>query len=354
MTTRGEEVRRMVLAAAEQLDLGDEIEQGQLEERELARRRQLTRGHLSLVPLPRVPTQPFRTELTVERNSLFVSSTYKGDHFIRESLVEDPQTGMQLLRRVTVGKTGKRGKARGVLTQAHQDVFYALLKAWGEQGSPVSEVGGAPHGIITLSGYELVTAVSHGDDSARAYARVRDLVRDLAAIPVLLENEFLQTDTVDREEFTLLDKVYWRERAIDPETGRPRRGGKSEVKMHLSPTMTTGFLDANIKVLLGAPYNSLRADGKRRGEIACLLYPWLDLQLSRRDRYHAKLANLIERFALAPCRYKSKRKEKFGHAVRALNGQLIQQGKYKLRIAVEESADGSDFVLVAHRDAVSS
>jgi hypothetical protein len=344
---RGQDVRQLVLAMAEDLEVERHSEA--IAERAQARRRQLERGAVNIIPLPRVATQPFRTELTVERNSLFVSSSYKGDHFVRESVVRHPESGEEVIRRVTVGKTGKRGKARGVLTQAHQDVFYQLLRFWGDQGHRVAEVDGTPHGILSVSGYELVTSVSGGDDSAKAYQRVRDLVRDLAAVPVLLENEYTWQKLVDREEFTLLEKVYWRERAVDQNTGRPSAKGRSEVRIHLSPSVTTGFLDQNIKVLLGAPYQALRDGGKRKGEIACLLYPWLDLQLSRKDCYQAKLTTLITRFALAPCRFKSKRREKFNHALGALEGQLIQQGKYRLRLSVEDAADGGDFVLVARR-----
>lgn len=350
-TDRSPDVRQMVLSMADELQLNKSDELAT--ERDVARQRQLQRGRVNVVPLPRVATQPFRTELTVERNSLFVSSTFKGDHFVRESMVKHPESGEDVLRRVTVGKTGKRGKARGVLTQAHQDVFYQLLRFWGDQGSPLVEIEGAPHGIVTLSGYELVTSVSGGDDSAKAYQRVRDLVRDLSAIPVLLENHYTWQDLVDREEFTLLDKVHWRERAVSQRNGRPSAKGKSEIKIHFSPNVTTGFLDQNIKILLGAPYQALRQGGrKRRGEIACLLYPWLDLQLSRKDRYQAKLQTLITRFALAPCRYKSKRREKFAHAMSALEGQLIQQGKYRLALSFAESADGEDFMLVARRQPV--
>ena len=341
----------MVLAFAEGLDFADPSEPDDAE-RESARREQVDKGHVNVVPLPRLATQPFRTELTVERNSLFVSSTYKGDYFVRESLAHHPDSNEPVVRRVTVGRTGRRGRARGVLTQAHQDAFYQLLRFWGDCGNPVAEVDGAPHGIITVSGYELVTSLCGGDDSSKAYQRVRDLVRDLSAIPVLLENEYSWQKVCDREEFTLLERVYWRERRVEQATGRPSRKGRSEVRIHLSPNVTTGFLDQNIKVLLGGPYQALRHQGQRKGEIACLLYPWLDLQLSRKESYSAKLSGLIERFALAPCRYKSKRKEKFAHAISALNGQLIQQGKFKLRLSLRLAADEQDFVLVARRVAV--
>lgn len=344
------EARTVFQQKAEEMELREaELER---EAREAERQLQLRLGRVNVVPLPRVATQPFRTELTVERNSLFVASTFKGDHFVRESVVKHPESGEEVIRRVTVGKTGEKGKARGVLTQAHQDVFYVLLQIWGEAGNPVVEISGSPHGVVSASGYELVTRVCAGDDSSKAYQRTRDLVRDLAAVPVLLENHYTWQGLVDREEFTLLDRVHWRERGVDRDTGRPSRKGRSEVKIHLSPNVTTGFLDKNIKVLLAGPYQALRDGGKRRGEIACLLYPWLDLQLSRRESYAAKLENLTTRFGLTPCRFKSKRKEKFAHAVKALDGQLIQQGRYRLRIAVTESADGLDFVLTARREPV--
>ncbi len=96
---------------------------------------QLRAGKLNVVPFPSVATQPFRAERTIERASVFVSNSFKGDHFIREQTVTHPESGETVTSRLTVGKASPEGKGRGVLTQVHQDVFFKILQLWGEAGN---------------------------------------------------------------------------------------------------------------------------------------------------------------------------------------------------------------------------
>lgn len=347
--TRGgaDDVRQHVLSISRDVDAS--TTQDRRAQRRAQRGEQIEEGRCNVVPLPRVATQPFRTELTVEQNSLFVSNSYKGDHFERELTVTNPDSEEKVLRRLVVGKVDDNDRGRGVLTQYHQDVFYKVLQLWGGRGYQIGEVNGRPYGQLTISSYELVVAI-RGNDGAAHYKRVRRLLQDLMAIPVTLENVYTWQGLQDREQFTLLSEVRWSERGLDRKTGRPRTTGSSEVTILLSSFVTEGFLHKHMKLLLGKPYEELGAQGKgRRGEMARLLYPFLDAQLARKGKYKAKLVTLIERFAFKHYEYKSKRREKFLPAARALHGKPIQEGRFQLSVRIELSADESDYMLVVER-----
>ncbi len=230
-----------VLAIQRELDFN--TEGAKREQIAKARAEQLDEGRCTVVPLPRVPTRPFRTELTIEQNSLFVANNFQGESFVREARAKDPATGEEVLRRMTVGKLHATDRARGVLKQIHQDVFYKVLELWGQQGYPVGKVRGRAYGTLRVSAYKLV------DDNARAYRRTRELLRDLAAIPIVLENVYTWQGLKDREEFSLLAEVAWSEKELDEE-GMPATGrNRSFVTIMLSSLVTDGFLARHIKVL---------------------------------------------------------------------------------------------------------
>ncbi len=306
---------------------------------------QNTARRCNVRPLPAVATRPFRSDLTVEKNTIFLSNQFRGDFYTFEHEIPHPDSGEPVIRRVTVGKENDRDRGRGVLTQVHQDVFYKVLQLWQEQGHPLGQVGARSYGIVTASRYRLVSFIrGAGSDRAEDYLRVQQLLRDLAATPVVLENVYTWQGFREREGFTLLAEVRWRE-----DDG----GGRASIL--LSSFVTDGFLNRNYKILLGAPYDSLRAPEKdgRRGaqmEIARLLYPFLDMQLAKKDEYHSKLDNLAERFGFSRYPYKSQRYRRMLPTACALDGLPIQREQYRLRVQLDESKDGSDYMLVARRE----
>lgn len=303
-------------------------------------------GRANVIPMPRVATQPFRTELTVERHALFVSNGFKGDFWRYERTVTHPESDEPVIQRVTVGKIHDKDRPRGVLTQAHQEVLYTVLKLWDEQGYKLSSIG---QGIIELFPHELVMKL-RGSDSAKDYERVRRLLRDLHSIPITIENGYTWQGVRDLEEFTLLGEVHWQLRKVDSVTHRPRTSGKSLVRIFLSSVLTESFLRKNIKPLLYGPYQELGI-GKhgRRAEVARLLYPLLDHELATKDAYHVRLAALAERFGLAENNFRSQRREQFACAVQSLNGKPILSEKFQLSVKLQDSEDGRDYVLVARR-----
>lgn len=315
-----------------------------------ARAEQIEAGRCSLVPYPvqaKKTVAPFRSELTVEQASLFVSNQYRGRWFQREWNITHPETGEPIIQRLTVGRLNDKDEPRGVLRQVHQDVLYKLKELW-EQRSRygLGEIEGKRYGAFTISAYELVMTI-RGSDCEADYQRVQSLIADLAAIPIVLENAYTERGLEDQIAFTLLHGFDWQEKSVDKQTRRPKLGGKSEVTICFSAKLTEGFLAKHVKTLLGGPYRSLQ-----RSTVAKLLYPFLDGQLATKDEYRSKLAPLAERWGYTSKNYKKKaeRRRRFEPAVRLLDGKPIQGERYLLRVELADSADKEDCMLVATRE----
>lgn len=322
----------------------------QREEADRERDAQVAAGQMSLVPFPRIPSKPFRSELVIEQNSIFVSTQFKGDFFTYEREARNPDTGEPVLRRLTVGKVDNVSKkTRGVLTHIHQDAFYKLLKLWEERGSKVGIVDGRAYACITTTAYEVVTALG-GSDSRKDYVRIHDILWEMAAIPITLENVHTWQGMQDKETFSLLNEVRWMEQEARPGS---KADSKSEVRVLFSSFMTESFLRKQCKTLLLGPYTKLSGKGLHTG-VAKLLYPFLDAQLSTKDEYHATLDSLAERFGLQRYEYKTRRRHQFSTAIRALNGSIIRAGSgdgsnYVLQVALGIAQDESDYVLLARK-----
>ena len=311
------------------------------EEKRQLRMEQLDAGRCKVIPHPKVATRPFRSERTIEQHSLFLANRYKGTVYTREWMVPHPSgSGEPVTRRVTIGDPDPRGGGYGVLKQVHQDVFYKLLELWADKGYPVMEHDGKVFGVLSMSAYALVTAV-RGDDSAQHYRALRRLLREMKSIPIALQTIYAwQTKPEQPEEFSLLYGVEW-----------DRKGRNYTVTVSFSEFVTEGFLQQNVKTLLGGSYQALGAQGRgSRGELAKLLYPFFDGQLATKESFHIKLAKLAERFGLSAMKHRSERKRQFSSALEHLHGQLILGERYVLHIRLQDSADGQDYVILAQRE----
>lgn len=353
------------LAAMSLLELGARMAAGIDDER---RSEQLAAGRVALKPLPRIPSRPFRAWLTVEQASLFVSNDFRGDRHTTEQKIVHPDTKQSGVRRVTVG-TGVSDKqdSFGVLRQIHQEAYHKLLELWGHAGLPVlasknnSRIG---YGQIVTSGYAIVTAIRGGalfaDDgnpirpanhSGKDYARVRQLVRDLASIPIVVEARW-DSGSHERVEFTLLQGITWKERK---EAGFELSEESEEVSILFSDIVTRGFLDHEVKVMLMQPYEDLGAkDGegrKKRGnraEMARLLYRHVEGQLASKDTYTVNLDNLAERLGFARYRFKSDQIRKMKPAITAIDGLPIMAAQRKglvMRTSIGAGAEGQPMLL---------
>ena len=322
------------------------LQQLEREDRKDDVKKQIKKGECSITPLPVVATQPFRSDLTLERHPLFVVNGYKENFFIHEREVKHPDSGEVIVQRVMVGKLTKESKqSYGVLKQVHQEIFYKLLKLWGELGYPLE----GKNGVIETTVYQIVMYLK-GHDTAPLYNRVRHLLRDLSSIPITLENAYTWQGVHDLDEFTLVEGVIWNGRKLDKATMLPKPGKESKVRIKISETITSGFLHKEMKQILWRPYSELGGQGKgRRAEVARLLYPLLDYELSSKKSYHIALKALFRRLGMKSHQYRSKRREKLLPALNQLQGKPILAEKYKLDLTLRASSDGQDYILVASR-----
>jgi hypothetical protein len=322
--------------------------------KEEARQRQIESGRCKVIPHPALAQhKPFRAERLIEQHSLFVANSYRHDSFERTWTIEDPLTKEQIEKHLLVGKIDPSSKERGsgVLRQVHQDAFYKLLRLWAERGYPLLEQEKTTYGFIKMTAYEMANAIC-GDDNKRAYVRTKELLHQMRSIPVRLEVNYLdRIDECDRDTFTLLEGVSWKEKRVSRKTGRPLPGGESTVTVLFSDFVTKGFMNNRLKNLLWGPYEALRAPSRgRKNETACLLYTYLDGQLATKDTYHVKLEALSDWFQLGTYDRKSARKRRVEPSVKALDGSPILSGKYRMRVWLRESVDKTDYVLEAKKE----
>ncbi len=333
---------------------------------------------LDLKPLPTMAVRPFRAWLKLEQASLFVSNDYDAESFTYSQEITHPDTKEKGLKRVTVGKVDRKGKRKfGVLRQIHQEVYHRLLELWGEDGHPIMPAKDPRRafGHLLRSGYAVVTAIGgrlvvtrdpdgdlhrvrEANASGKEYVRVRELVRELASIPIVFEVQWV-SGRVERCEFTLLQGVTWTSKTEgDQET--------SEVSILFSDVVTRGFFDKELKVMLAQPYEQIGAldaakpEGKRRrggnnrDAMAKLLYRHLEGHLANKDTYHISLDSLAERLGFARYRFFSDRTRKMRPAVARLDSLRLpilpgSRKGYVLRVGMEEGAERQG-VLVARRE----
>jgi hypothetical protein len=325
-------------------------------------------GRCNLIPFPKVAAKPFRSELTIESTTLFVVNSFKGHWYTCKREIED-ENGQKVTQQITVGRLNKRHTPRGVLKQVHQEVFYKLLKMWGDDPQNEYRLNRLRKealrdqkeaerknikrnreeilGSFTTTPYALVKAL-RSSDSQKDYDRVHALLDDLATIPIVIES--LGKETRSRRYFKLLAYVDWNEVNVDHKTRRPKPGGESSVTIYFSPLVTEGFLKKRVKQLLMTPYLELGA----RSDLARLLYSALDYELASKNEYHCRLTKLAERFGMAEHQYRSFRRRPFEQAISRLNGCPILGEHYTLHLCLRPDANDLDDVLVATKRRISS
>lgn len=306
---------------------------------------QLERGICNISPLPESEEEPFRSILVLEQHPLFVDNSFDGPVWVYEKTVRDRMTGEEATQRVTVGD---KKSSRGVLKQKHQEILYKLFRIWAESGSELLVgKGGFKHAGLTMSAYQLVKYI-YGNDSKKSYRYVKDALDDLSCIPVSITNAFTKNGLVNIDLFRLL-QVEWRVRGFDPSCKRPCSSGVSAVHIIFSSRVTEEFLKRRVKMLFLGRYLSIGAGRGPRPSLARLIYPFLDYQLARKDRYNISFSALLKRFGSSEYEYKSSRRNRVLRAVTALQGLPLSKGDFALCISTRESSSGKDYVLCASK-----
>ncbi len=230
----------------------------------------------------------------------------------------------------------------GVLTARHQRALFGLQDLWQRQGGRVANVDGERRGTVSASSWDLEDAI-FGHHGGRTKRLVRQIVQQLASIPVAIENYIGPDGEVEDIDVTglLAGAVF-----------RPSRRGSSEqlgfpwVEILLGSIVTDAFDRTAVK-----PIN-IRVLTELGGGAAAVLYPKLDHLLSAHEETELRLDGLVERLGMTgnkQMHQRSYRRKKFEPVVERLTGQPLSRDGYVIDAKLEPTADGEDHKLVARR-----
>ncbi|MGH7249403.1 MAG: replication initiator protein A [Minisyncoccia bacterium] len=298
-------------------------------------------GKCNLIPFPAKENKT-RSDLTVERHSLFAANTFKGDFRSHERKIRNHETRETSTLRVEIGD--RDGQVRGVLKQKHQEAFYKLSQMWAKQNYQIKHVGNSSFGYIEVSAYEL-TQKLRADDGGKTYKEVMLLLKEMSSIRIDIRKIHVD-GTCDIKNFALLSyeshATYFNEGTL-----KTRTGGESRIHIIFSDFVTNSFLRKDIKTLMLDPYFKLKDKG-RKG-VSQLLYTMLDYELSTKEKFNISLVNLSKRLGITQYGFKSKRKQVLQGSIDTVNGSLILDEKHKIHCHMVESEDERDWILIATR-----
>ncbi|MEM7495954.1 MAG: hypothetical protein AAF471_07500 [Myxococcota bacterium] len=329
----------------------EEERKERLRKEALDEKRQLQLGFCDTLTPSRTPGN-IKTALTVDRNRLFVVGSFPKRYRKYERQIKNSD-GEVLTQTVSIGRGKGSLDTFGVLTQSHQAVMYEVFHLWAQSGKRITESDGRPRAFIAVTPHQLVTSVCNST-SRESYNRVRTLVRELATIPITIENAYTRNGIVAELEFRIFGEVEWRVRGkrkkgeSGPTTGTK---GTGRVYIQVSAFATECFLHGHVKEFSLKTYKELGGI-RRRGRhdaISRALYSLLDTELITKEMYNVSLVNLFAELGLCPYDSKSKRKEKIERAVEMLHGEVICGGVYRLQVYLRPSSDRSDYILQAKR-----
>ena len=311
-------------------------------------KRQVRLGYCDTIAPASIPGN-IKTELTSEKNPIFVANSFQGSsrQYERKIIADD---GQEITQRISIGQAKGDKQTHGVLKQKHQEALYHLFNLWVRSGRKVTQIGGRTRAVLETSAYQLAKAVC-GSDSSKGYSYTRSVIRSLALVPICIENAYTRSGISESElEFTVLNGFEWRTKTKKQENGIERKD--SSVYIQFSSITTKGLMHGHVKTFSLETYLELGKSKRRNGFLAKMLYSLLDHELATKDTYNICLEELFTRLGLHAYKYKSKRKEKMHQAIGDLNGRKIRAGSYCLNTCLRLSKDGSDYVLMAWRSQV--
>lgn len=281
-----------------------------------------------------------KTEINIERNPIFTTSKFRGNsrEIIRGIVNND--NGVTTVSKITIGKV-KREDGQivevGVLKTSHLKVLYGVLKLWTKNSLP-------PTGEVSFSRNEL-RKVMGGKHGGWVHKRIKQWLFDLFNIPLVWEHSFY-----DAEKKQTIEKVdafrFFNSVSVFSKSNNTNTAGFQKSKIVLNEMVVRNILNQGGKNLIFDVILNIR------GEIALLLYRFLDWKLSRLEKpFEKKLKELFEELGLdtssSKYQYPSGRKQILEEAIKELDGKEISTGT--LRLSIKETKDGDDFKLRAEK-----
>ena len=286
-----------------------------------------------------------KAELTADKNRIFVVDSFSGNSREYERKIKTP-FGESLVQKVLVGRTKGGKKEYGVLKQKHQAVMYELFRFWAQGERKLVQVGGKPRAVIITTAYHLAKAICN-NDSSRSYQYIREILRDLASIPIFIQNAYTNSG-ISEIEFTILGEFGWRTRR---RKNADSKQNLSQIHIQLSDIATRGLVHGYVKDFSLDVYKKIGGT-ERQGKhktTAATLYSFLDTELISKETYNISLINLLGELGMRSYEYKSQRKEKIASAIQTLNGVEICGGTHYLDVSLRYSKELNDYILEAQR-----
>ena len=275
-----------------------------------------------------------RSELNLEKNSIFTVSTYRGkSREIKQT--EKLPTGETIERTVIVGKT-KDSIETGILTIYHFKVYLALIELWEKAGKPVNET-------VHFTIYKLIKRLDLSDDG-RTYEKIKVALYNLRQIPIeFIESFYLSEENsfTTLEPFSILDRLRIYER---------RSGKKQKTRGYGEFRFDDHILDN----LMDNYVHPLRLDViksfKKHKDLSILIYTYLDRQLAYKDKFEVGLATLFDELDLSQdhIRYPSDRKVVINPVLDELRTRPLSTGILS-HVDVRKTKDGLDYKLVSRK-----
>jgi hypothetical protein len=276
-----------------------------------------------------------RSELNLERNSVFAVSTYRKKS--REIVIRDTSSpGEVFERRAIIGRTVD-GVETGVLTVHHFKVYLALVELWEKAGKPI-------HGPIHFTTLRIMKRLGMAD-SGWEYERLKKWLFHLRQIPLTFVDSFFipkEGSFKSLKPFTILNHLEIYERKKVGKEQKTRGYGEFRFDDHILESLINNYT------------HPLRFDViksfKKRKDLTILLYVYLDRNLALRKKYVVRLEKLFEHLDLSQTyiRRPSDRKVKIEPVLKELEGRPLSTGILS-SCRIYKAEDGRDYKLIAHK-----
>lgn len=266
-----------------------------------------------------------RSELNLEKNTVFTVSTYKG----KSRTITD----IEGKTKITVGKLPD-GTEIGVLTINHFKIFLVLTELWEAANKPINEP-------VHFSLYKIVKRLDLTVNGTN-YERIKQWIAELRYIPISFLHCFYESETkkyINLAHTTILSylDVYENENAKERRT---RGYGAFQFDRHILQNLLFNYV------------HPLRLDiiksFQRRRDLAILLYTFLDRNLAFKNRYEINLINLFSVLDLSQrhVRFPSERKKVIEPVLEEVKGKPLSTG-ILIHCKIERTKDGTDYKLVS-------
>jgi len=263
---------------------------------------------------------------------------------LRRLEVEVAHRGERFTQLITIGdRVAVPSYGYGVLRTRHQRALFVLQQLWQEQGGRMVRWNGQRRGGVSASSWQ-IEEMLYGSHGGRQQDMVRQVMQELASIPVKIENYIRPDGTIGTLDVTgLISGAVFAE-------SRKSKGGQQLgfpwVEIGLGPMITRSFELAAVKPINLDVLRSLKRD------TAALLYPKLDYYLASNEGVELRLDGLVDKLGMTgkQLQQRSYRRRKFEAALLDLQGKpLSKDGGYEIDARLEPTSDGQDDKLIAER-----